>query len=59
VSVAGAACMEAWKTPAITTDDQMNIPQEHVNLAELLEFERNYIGAAHAYVNDFFEWLKC
>jgi hypothetical protein len=38
--VAGVARNQAWATPAIETDDQMNIPREKVDLAELATFER-------------------
>ncbi len=57
-SVAGAACNEAWATPAIEFDEQMNIPREQVDLAELAAFERNYTDAAQAYVSGFMRWWR-
>lgn len=51
--IAGAACNEAWASPAITSDDQMNIPGDQVDLAELTEFEREFTNAAQAYVDGF------
>lgn len=51
--VAGAACNAAWATPAITTDDQMNIPREQIDLSEISAFERAYTDATQAYVENF------
>lgn len=57
-SVAGAACNEAWATPAIKSDEQMDIPREQVDLAELASFERNCTDAAQEHVSGFMKWRR-
>jgi hypothetical protein len=51
--VAGAACNEAWSTPPITEDAQMNIAREEVDLSALATYEGDYTEAARAYVEGF------
>ena len=51
--VAGAAINAAWAAPAITADDQMNIPREQVDLSEITAFERAYTEAAQGYVENY------
>lgn len=56
--VAGTACNEAWRCPAIETDKQMNIPREQVDLTKLIPFEYKYTDTAQAYVKDYMRWSK-
>lgn len=56
--VVGTACNEAWAAPSIKNDDQMNIPKEQVDLAELTNFEREYTSAAQLYVEGFMKKAK-
>jgi hypothetical protein len=51
--IAGAACNEAWSTPPITEDAQMNIAREEVDLSALATYEGDYTEAARAYVEGF------
>lgn len=51
--VAGAACNQAWSSPPITYDTQMNIAPEAVDLSELAAYERVYSDAAQSYVARF------
>lgn len=55
-AVAGQACNEAWSAAAITSDAEMNIAREQVDLAALAEFEREFADAASRYVGDFMKW---
>ena len=61
--VAGTACNEAWVTSPITTDEQMNIPREQVDLTELAAFERKYTDTMQVYVDNFLRrhkrWHGC
>lgn len=57
-AVACAACNEAWLAPAITSDADMNIPREQVDLAGLAEFEREFTDAASRYVGEFMKWRR-
>lgn len=55
-AVAGAACNGAWAAPAITSDAEMNIPREWIDLSALAEFERAFADEASRYVKDFMKW---
>lgn len=56
--VAGAGCRDAWNTPAITRDQDMNIGPDKVDLSSLRPFEEAYIKAADAHVADFLKWRR-
>lgn len=51
--IAGAACNQAWLTPPLTEDSQMNIAREEVDLSALATYERDYTDVARGYVDDF------
>ncbi len=44
--VAGASMREAWKRPALETDEGMNIGADRVDLSALKYAEQSFLGAA-------------
>ncbi|WP_205326635.1 hypothetical protein [Glycomyces sp. YM15] len=55
-NTAGVAMKEAWKTPAITEDHEMNISTAVVNLTDLTKHEHNYAMAVHEHLLAFASW---
>lgn len=54
--VAGAAIREGWNTPAPTTDAEMNMPPEKVDLSALKAYEEAYMDAVAAHLKALTPW---
>lgn len=53
-TVAGTACKEAWKAPAVQDDTGMNISTSVVDLSTLQEFETAYVNAVRDHFKPFY-----
>ncbi len=49
--IAGSAIREAWNTPAITTDEQMNMPEVGAQVAALAAPEQDYLAEVQRYLH--------
>lgn len=54
--IAGGAMRDAWEKQPITDDTSMNIPPAVVDLTGLEPFERAYVTAFHAHLEDIAPW---
>lgn len=52
--VAGKACNEAWKAPAVQDDTGMNVPSNVIDLSSVKEFETAYVAAVRAHFKPFY-----
>jgi hypothetical protein len=56
--VAGGACREAWAAEPITTDAEMSIGPEVVDLSALTTLEKAYTDAAQAHLAEFLHFRR-
>ncbi|WP_159928904.1 hypothetical protein [Rhodococcus sp. WAY2] len=52
--VAGTACNEAWKEPAVQDDAGMNLSSTVINLSSLKPFEKAYVTAVRDHFKPFY-----
>jgi len=56
--VAGGACRDAWNAEPITTDAEMNIPAELVDLSTITTLEDAFFIDAKNFVRNFNRWWR-
>ncbi|MCX4826849.1 hypothetical protein OG883_45260 [Streptomyces sp. NBC_01142] len=52
----GRAMHDAWKAPAITSDDAMNIPPTVIDLSPLKPYEQAYLDAVRTHLDALTPW---